>query len=51
MGKEVKLQKNENAGSNLVTVPAQWVRMKGWEKGDTLEWSEENGDLVLKKSD
>jgi hypothetical protein len=51
MGNKVKLQKNEHSGSHLVTVPAQFVRIKGWEKSEELEWEEENGDLVLKGGD
>lgn len=47
MGKVVKIQKNESAGSYIITLPKQLVDLKSWEKGQELEFKLENGEIVL----
>lgn len=51
MGKEVSLQKNEQSGSAVVTVPAQFVRLKDWSDKENLEWVEVDGNLQLQEAE
>lgn len=44
----MKLQKMNNK-QFFVCIPNSVIRLKGWEKGDVLEWKEIKGELVLKK--
>ena len=43
-----KLQKSKN-GQYFLSLPNQLVRLKGWDKGDEIIFSEIKGDIVLKK--
>jgi len=48
MSEYYKLQKAKD--SFQITVPAQLVRSKGWEKGEELKWKvNSNGKLVLQE--
>lgn len=43
-----KLQKSKN-GQYFLSLPNQLVRLKGWDKGDEIIFSENKGNIVLKK--
>ena len=43
-----KLQKSKN-GQYFLSIPNQLARLKGWDKGDEIIFSEDKGNLVLKK--
>ncbi len=43
-----KLQKSKT-GQFFLSVPNQLARLKGWDKGDEITFSEKEGDIVLKK--
>ncbi len=43
-----KLQKSKN-GQYFLSLPNQLVRLKGWDKGDEIIFSEQKGDIVLRK--